>query len=115
MNWAAQSGEQRLALAQYNRMNDQSIFVNEAGRNEALGEPSASMRKDEIARLLLQAENFLREIAACHRGLSPGLQDCRWRRDAGSLPNAIRFCIGERPGRPIHLCAVLDSFPGKND
>jgi hypothetical protein len=48
-----------LASAQRNRMNDQSIFVNEAGGNEALGEPSASMRKDEIARLFLQSEDFI--------------------------------------------------------
>lgn len=75
-----------MALAQYNRMNAQSIFVNEAGGNEALGEPSASMRKDEIARLFLQSENFLREIAACHRGFSPGLQDRRCRRDAAAPP-----------------------------
>jgi len=71
-----------LALAQYDRMNAQSIFVNKAGGNEALGEPSASMRKNEIARLFLQSENFLREITACHRGFSPGPQERRSRRDA---------------------------------
>src|ERR1700685_684478 len=49
--WAAQSAEQRSSLAQYNRMNDQSILVDEAGANEALGEQSASVRKDgEIGR-----------------------------------------------------------------
>ena len=94
-------------------MNDQSIFVNEAGGNKALGEPGASMHKDEIARLFLQSEDFLREIAACHRGFSPGLQDRRCRRDAWPLPNAIRSCIGERPRRPIPLCNVLDSFSRK--
>ncbi len=46
-----------------------------AGGNEVLGEPSASMRKDEIARLFLQSENLLHEIAACHRGFGSGPQD----------------------------------------
>ena len=52
IDWAAQSAEQRLASAQRNRMNDQAIFVDETGGNEALSEPSAAMRKDEFARLL---------------------------------------------------------------
>jgi hypothetical protein len=39
-------------------MNDQSIFVNETGGDEALGEPGASMRKDEIARLFLYPVNL---------------------------------------------------------
>jgi ribosomal protein S14 len=95
-------------------MNAQSIFVNEAGGNEALGEPNASMRKDEIAWLFLHSENFLREIAACHRGFGPGLQDRRCRRDARPLGlteagmlRIARFCFGERPRHLlIHLCAA---------
>ena len=60
------------------------------------------MRKDEFARLFLQSSDFLREIAACHHGFSPGLQDRRCRRDALPAANTILFCIGERARRPIH-------------
>jgi len=92
-----------LAPAQRNRMNDQPIFVDQTGGNEALSEPSAAMRKDEFARLAFQSNDFLREITACHHGFSPGLQDRRCRRDALPFPNAILFCIGERACRPIHF------------
>ena len=71
IHWATQSGEERLAPAQDNRMNDQPILVDETGSNEALSEPGAAMRKDEFARLFFQSSDFLREIAACHHGFSP--------------------------------------------
>ncbi len=80
-----------MAPAQRNRMNDQPIFVDETRGNEALSEPSAAMRKDEFARLFLQSNDFLREIAACHRRFSPGLQDRRRRCHALPVPKAILF------------------------
>jgi probable HAF family extracellular repeat protein len=113
--WAAQSAEQRSSLAQYNRINDQSILVDEAGANEALGEQSASVRKDEVARLFLQSENFFCEITACHRGFCPGLQDRRRRRDALPRSNVICSRIGECLRRLIQLCTVFDPFPRKDD
>jgi hypothetical protein len=72
-------------------MNDQSIFVNEAGGDQASGESGASMCQDEIARLFLQSDDFLREIAAGYCGFSPGPQDRCRRCDACPVPNAIRL------------------------
>ena len=76
-----------LAAAQHNWMNDESIFVNEAGSNQASSEFGAPMCQDEIARLSLQPDDFLREITARHCGSSPGLQDCCAR--CGARPSVL--------------------------
>jgi hypothetical protein len=43
-------------------MNDQAIFVDETGGNEALSEPGPAMGEDELARLFFQSSDFLGEI-----------------------------------------------------
>src|SRR6185312_16789649 len=65
--------EDRQAFAEYDRMHQQVVLVDDALRDAAAREIGAAMRDDRLAILGFQLGDFLCQIAAGDSGLRPAL------------------------------------------
>jgi hypothetical protein len=56
-------GEEGLTAAECDGVDEQAVFIDQSGLDEASGEHRAAVGEDRFARLVLQAPNLVREVA----------------------------------------------------
>jgi hypothetical protein len=64
-------GEEGLAAAECDGVDEQAVFIDQSGLDEASGEYRAAVGEDRFARLVLQAPHLVREVATGDSGVCP--------------------------------------------
>src|SRR5580693_3483796 len=64
-------GEEGLAAAQCDGVDEQAVFVDRSRLDEASGETRATVGEDFVARLVLQAADLVREVATGDSRVGP--------------------------------------------